>query len=379
MTAGYEIVRYAPEFREGVLRLQTHLWSPDVSVNDAYFAWKHEENPLQPAPLAWLALHEGKVVGMRSAFATRWEAGRPPERFEALYADDFAIAPDHRNRGLVSRLMETALADLARDGRDLLINLSAGPVTRLSSLVGGWKSVLLAEPVGRRSARAASLVRLYYTLGRLPLLAGGPARVAARAAGMSEPFSRFDRAIARSMGRLTSTVRVERGPRAEPMAELVARLPYDGRIRQVRDARYLAWRYRNPMRDYRFLYREGGGLDGYLVLLLAHSPRPVGRLCIADWEARDEATRMELLDAALACGGFAQLVVWSATVEEPTRRLLEKRGFRPVDGGKTARGYPGLIVRSVPPGRPLAGWAIGGRRLLDRDSWDLRMIYSMHG
>jgi GNAT superfamily N-acetyltransferase len=357
VTAGYEIVRYAPEFREGVLRLQTHLWSPDVSVNDAYFAWKHEENPLQPAPLAWLALHEGRVVGMRSAFATRWEAGRPPERFEALYADDFAIAPDHRNRGLVSRLMETALADLARDGRDLLINLSAGPVTRLSSLVGGWKSVLLAEPVGRRSARAASLVRLYYTLGRLPLLAGGPARAAARAAGMSEPFSRFDRAIARSVGRLTSTVRVERGPRAEPMAELVARLPYDGRIRQVRDARYLAWRYRNPM----------------------HSPRPVGRLCIADWEARDEATRMELLDAALACGGFAQLVVWSATVEEPTRRLLEKRGFRPVDGGKTARGYPGLIVRSVLPGRPLAGWAIGGRRLLDRDSWELRMIYSMHG
>jgi GNAT superfamily N-acetyltransferase len=379
VTAGYEIVRYAPEFREGLVRLQTHLWSSDVTFNDAYFAWKHEENPLQSKPLAWLALHDGEVVGMRSVFATRWEAGQPPERFEALYTDDFAIAPDHRNRGLASRLMETAFSELARDGRELLINLSAGPITLLSSLVDGWKNVLLAKPLGYRSVRTALLVRLHRTLRRLPLLSGGPARSAARAAGVSEPFSRFDRAIARRAGWLTSTVRVEREPRAESMADLVARLPYDGRIRQVRDARYLGWRYRNPMHDYRFLYREGDGLEGYLVLLLARSGRLPGRLCVADWEGRDEAIRMELLDTALACGGFAQLIVWSVTVEEPTRPLLEERGFRPFDGPKTARGYPGLLVRSILPSRPLAGWAIGGRRVLDRDSWDLRMIYSMHG
>ncbi len=378
MTAEYEVVRYAPEFRDGIARLQTHLWSPDVALNDAYFAWKHLENPLQTAPLVWLALFHGEVVGMRTFLATCWEAGRPPERFEALYSDDFAIAPAHRNRGLVSRIMKAAFSDLARDGRELAINLSAGQVTTLSSLVDGWKNVLRVNPVGRRPGRAAAFFQMYRVLRRLPVLSGAPARAAAREAGRSEPLFRFDRAIARRAGRLTAAVRVEREPRAEAMAELIARLPYDGRIRQVRDARYLAWRYRNPLRDYRFLYRDGEGLPGYLVLLRARSSRP-GRLGIADWEAVDETVRRELLDAALAAGGFAELVVWSATVEGPTRRLLSERDFRPVDGGQTARGYPGLLLRAIPPDRSLDAWAVGGRRLVDPASWDLRMISSMHG
>ena len=101
VTADYDIVRYAPEFRDGVLRLQTHLWSPDLAVNDAYFAWKHEQNPFQTAPLVWLALSRGEVVGMRSFFATRWEAGRPPSasrRPVRRRLRDRARAPQSRPR-----------------------------------------------------------------------------------------------------------------------------------------------------------------------------------------------------------------------------------------------------------------------------------------
>jgi hypothetical protein len=216
VTAEYEIVRYAPEFRAGIARLQTHLWSPDVAVNDAYFAWKHLENPLQTAPLVWLVLFRREVVVMRSFLVTRWEAGRPPERFEALYSDDFAIAPAHRNRGLVSRIMKAAFSDLAREGRELAINLSAGQVTTLSSLVDGWKNVRRVDPIGRRSGRAAAYFQMYRLLRRLPVLSGAPARTAARAGGRA--FWRFDRAIARQAGPAGRG----RAGRAEPRAEAMA-------------------------------------------------------------------------------------------------------------------------------------------------------------
>jgi hypothetical protein len=202
----------------------------------------------------------------------------------------------------------------------------------------------------------------------------------AEAAGLSHPLAGLDRARARGGGRITPTVVVETEPRPEAMAELVARLPHDGRIRHVRDAGFLSWRYRNPMYEYRFLYREAeGGLAGYLALQADRTERRPGRLWIVDWEAADEAVRRELLEAVLGCGGFAELAVWSSTVGPETLGMLESHGFRPVDVERTSRGYPCLLVRSIRRGPPLEERSAGGRPLLARESWDLRMIYSMHG
>jgi hypothetical protein len=50
----YEIVKYCPEFKQQVLKLQTHLWSPDVTVNSAYLEWKYERNPYMKTPFIHL-------------------------------------------------------------------------------------------------------------------------------------------------------------------------------------------------------------------------------------------------------------------------------------------------------------------------------------
>jgi hypothetical protein len=372
VSASYEVVPYRPELREELLRIQ--MWSDDRSFADAYFRWKHEENPYQEAPLVWLALSGGKAVGMRSFFTTRWEAGQPPVSFDALYADDFSIVPEHRDRGLVSRIMEAAFRDLT--GRcELAVSLSAGGVTHLTSLASGWKSVERMKPLGRRPASAPVVSLARRILRRVPLLRQAPARAVELAAGLREPFRRLDRETP-GPSRMT----VGREPRSAAMARLERRVRGDGRIRHVRDERFTSWRYRNPMHAYRFLYKEGGdGLDGYLVLQTPLAPRFLrGRVSIVDWEARDEDTRMELLDAALA-RGFAELVVWSATVPPPVRDALARRGFRPVDASRTSRGYPALLLRPIGTERVLEGWNVGGRALLDPESWDLRMIDSMHG
>ncbi len=380
MTLGYEICRYRPKLREGVLRVQEDLWGRDLEFNDRYFTWKFERSPYDPEPCIFLALSGGEIVGMRSFFGTRWEAGAPRETFEALHADDFAIAPAHRNRGLVSRIMETAFRELASGPTRYLVNLHAGRVTLLASLASGWKSAGAVRPIGRSAARAVPYRLARGLARRLPLL--GPRAVdgVARAAGVRTPFSRLDRAGARFGGALGPRVTLAREARSEEMAALVSRLPFDGRIRHVRDAAYLTWRYRNPMSNYRFLFWDGGGLQGYLALRTSRSGRrPPGRVSIVDWEARDDAVRADLLDAALAHGRFLELVAWSVAIPAAARTLLERRGFAPVDREKTAQGLPCILVRRIGEPLPAADWAVAGRRLLDPADWDLRMLYSMHG
>jgi len=74
----YEILKYRPEFKEHLLELQTHLWSPDLALNRAYFEWKYDHNPYINPPLIYIALYNGQVVGMRGLMGAAWqrEGGR---------------------------------------------------------------------------------------------------------------------------------------------------------------------------------------------------------------------------------------------------------------------------------------------------------------
>jgi hypothetical protein len=162
------------------------------------------------------------------------------------------------------------------------------------------------------------------------------------------------------------------------MAAVVECFGRDGRIRHVRDATYFAWRFRNPMHEYRFLYAGGSRLTGYLVLRRAVSDRfdRIGTY-VSDWEAGDVGVMEDLLLTAIRWGGFSHMTAWAAALSEDARRILGRAGF--VDSGASARGMPCVLVRPVRGGRPKEEWTIAGMPLLDRASWDLRMLYSMAG
>lgn len=141
-----------------------------------------------------------------------------------------------------------------------------------------------------------------------------------------------------------------------------------------------AWGFGKPTGDYRFLYWEGERLEGYLVLQTHRtSPQWAGRVRIVDWEARDKSVRVELLDAAIACGRFAELVTWTATLTPALRGLLQNTGFGPLDCEETARGLPCLLLRPIGPDPSSKDWSLPGRRLLDLSHWDLRLLCSLYG
>jgi GNAT superfamily N-acetyltransferase len=359
----YEVVPYSPELHGQLMRLQTHLWSADPARNAAYFRWKYTDNPYLREVLIRVALCAGSAVAMRGMFGTLWEIDDAATHRILPYADDLVVAPAHRNSGVAHRIVQELLSDAAHRGFPYALSLSAGPTTFVASLATGWRSPGSYRIVRRerreRRARPGWSRRLDRLLGR-----------------GSRLFDRLDL----FGGRAQSPLSLARAARPEAMAELVGRLPWDGRIRHVRDLRYFDWRFRNPLHEYRFLYWDDGGLEGYLVLQRYLSERTDQRCVnIVDWEGADERVRAKLLAAAIEWGNFDSLSAWSVGAGEPVRALLVEHGFTAGESDGLRARHSGLLVRPLAATAQGGRWIIGRRDLLDLANWDLRMLYSMAG
>lgn len=355
----YHVDLYDPSDAAAVAELHTHILGRDLAANGAYREWKYDDNPYLQPPLIYLARHRGRVVGMRGMYGGRWEA--EGETLVVPCGGDFVILPDHRNRGLFGKIMDTAMDDLARRGYPYAFSLSASPVTLLGSRRMGWQPIGSLGRVRRgRTTRPADSHRLRRLARRMT-------RRARRALGPAapSPFTTLDRSDT------GTSVRVSDCPLPQPMANLVDGLPQDGRIRHVRDQTFFAWRFANPLRSYRFLFAYGRELDGYLVL----GTTPRGAVAIVDWEARDEHVRRRLLETALGAGAFPTISTWSLGLVPETRRLLRLLGFEDDRTSGVAETAPTILVRDTghDGDRP---WHLGGRVLTDASDWDPRMIYS---
>lgn len=367
------IVPYRPEHAPLVAALQRHLWTPDVGLNAAYLEWKYHQNPYIREPLIYLAFVDEQLVGMRGVFGTRWEAGEPSESFTLPYADDLVIDPAFRRRGVHQQVMRFALDDLDRRGYRYLINLSAGPVTQRTSVLMRWRNAGAVMHVQRRGTRRTMMDSLAGRLSKLPIVwrfasflrrRGGPAG--------DHLFDRFDSRSARRARRGHSGAIVSRTtPLPAEMALLANRLPADGRFRQVRDQTYFEWRFRNPLRSYRFLFAGGDRLEGYLVLQRALDR--ADRVSIVDWEAERGSVLEALLTAAIDDGRFPVLSAWRLGASPAVGRLLDRHGFSPAARSKC------VLVRAVRSADLEERWMLAGRPLDDASQWDLRLIYSMDG
>ena len=365
MSSMYEITQYRPELRDQVVELLPHVLGDDLDLCSAYFRWKHEANPSTGTPLFFLAVRDGRVVGMRGFMGMTWEAGPARRTHLLLNAGDLVIHPDHRNRGLVGRIMKVAVEALADRGFRYLCNLSAGRFTHVSSLRSGWKSVGPRGTMRRPespSLRHRVTRRLRREFGQIAYGQSGT------------PFARLDRRARRLR---SEGIVVEEEPRVEAMACLLRHLPWDGRLRVVRDETYLRWRFENPRSRYRFLYLGSPELEGYLILhSRLHGGGEVSQLI--DWEATTGKAASRLLDAALDADGFGEAQTWSATLGEEERRLLVEAGFKPHQYFESkGRERPNhLLLRALRDPESRGSWSIDGRPLLEMSSWDLRMHYS---
>lgn len=356
----YEIVPWRPELEAEVVALSASVWGNDTERSLAHLRWKYLENPFLQEVLVHVALSGGAVAGMGALFGTLWELEAPPRRSLLPCVGDFIVAFEHRGRGVAQRLMSAAVGDAEHRGFPYLLSL--GAIDPGGSLASGWQ-VAGGYQRMRRSVAARRQVPLRMVIGPRPY---------ARAGGVAEQeFTRnvFDQ-LDRVAGRAAGPISVGRVPRASAMEDLVRRLPWDGRLRHVRDRRYWDWRLRDPMSEFRVLFYDHGGLQGYLVL--KHSGAPDAPVCMVDWEAIDDRVRLDLLAAAVRWGQFAEMEAWVAAPDDPVVAVLREHGFEAAAGAPVSS--RSVLVRRL---RNVAsGWHLGGRDLLDVRAWDLRQIYS---
>lgn len=367
----YDIVRYQPALRAGLVALYRDLISNDSRLNDAYFRWKHEDNPYAPEPLVYAALMRGEVVGMRGFLGARWHLGDSGVLANWLAACDLVIDPAHRGRKLSQQIMSFALADLASRGYRVTLNWSGNPVTRSLSLRAGWRLVgtyatcQIQTPRASRSYRWAKRIRQWPIVWRTT-----PALLRVI---LPPSFDRLDAAWSRSSG---ANPGIGHAPLPDEMSELVERLGATNRIRHVRDPAYYRWRYRNPLCDYRFVYWREARLEGFVVLQLRRDGNGAD-IRVVDWEASRAQILDEIFRRIVAVGGFDVLSMWTATMPERLANTLAALGFSERDESRNGTSYhPGLMAIGSDEETIRKAGLDEARLFSAFERWDLRMAHS---
>jgi GNAT superfamily N-acetyltransferase len=129
-------------------------WDP-AGPNDAFFRWKHVDNPFGRSPI-WVA-DDGEIVGVRAMM--RWRLHHPSgDALELVRAVDTATLPSHQGLGIFTRLTMAAVEDLTAEGVHAVFN-TPNPKSLPGYLKMGW-TVLGRAPIAGRPRSPAALVRL---------------------------------------------------------------------------------------------------------------------------------------------------------------------------------------------------------------------------
>lgn len=372
---GLELAPYEPRLKDGIACLQQRLWSGDPALNARFFDWRYGNAGPGGDSLVFLLLKDGVPIAMRALHAASWRAGAGTPSRTVFLADDLVIAREFEGQGLFAVLTAAVRAELATRGHDCFLSLSALRATTHQSLKAGALQVGPLQPLGRLRTAARWLDAVRDIAAKSPLLWRVSSRAGAweRAAAF---FERLDAARASTRGaRSGADILVESRLPATALGEFVAALPTDDRIRRVRDARYFAWRFANPLHEYRCVRAERHGrLCGYLIIERALSDLANPRRChIADWEADSPEVSDDLLRFVLEVGRPVELVAWRESGDSAQRHALEASGFWPIDAEQTRRGLPSILVWPVDPEVDSQRLCLGRRSLLDLANWDLRL------
>lgn len=235
-TDDLEIRRATDDDRPAVIDLcRASLGWKAGDPNEAFFAWKHDQNAFGTSP-AWVAVTpDGTLAGLRVFL--RWRFRRPDgSTFDAVRAVDTATHPDWQGRGIFTRLTLGALPDLIDDGVGNVFN-TPNDKSRPGYLKMGWSQL----------GRAPVAVRM-----RSLLVAR---RLASAQTGAEKWSERTDVGLdaAEVFGDLDRT------------AEMLSRVDPSARIETDRTAEFLRWRYSFAPLRYRVVPIGDGITDGVVV------------------------------------------------------------------------------------------------------------------
>jgi GNAT superfamily N-acetyltransferase len=338
--------------------LRSRIFGGNLEFNTEYFEWKYERNPYLKEPHFYVAFHDEEVVAMRGFYGSRWQVEQESESLVIPIGGDLAVDLDHRRQKLASRMLTYITKNMESKGYPYLMNLSANPSSRRLQIRSGYPRVAPFRTFQLGNPRTTLYSSGYQRAKRI--LFGDRS---------TATFRRFDRWTAKTKGSIIGASE----PRIYEMGELGLRCGDKSRIHLIRDATFYRWRFMNPASDYRFIFYEGSrSLEGFLVL---QSAKVGGWTTIIDWETSTPAMWTKLINAAVKSNPKC-LRITSTMFTEGQVQPLQNLGFEPlVEPGNTDIPDPGMLLH-LSSGNDVDGPRFDGLRVLDANSWDIRIIAS---
>ena len=240
--SSYEIDR----FRDGDLSAFLSLYETVFGRRRSpkWFRWKYESNPVSDQVPIVVARHGDGLVGCRSFLPLSVAVNG--EHHVAFQPCDTMVHPDHRRRGLFTRMNERAIERYA-DGPPAFFFNFPNANSKPGNLSMGWRPVARV-PMYYRPQNATNAMGSW--LGAHVATDGGPSLGVADSAAGPSPLARAHRAVDQWLVD-SSDVSVDRYDRPEsaPLETVYHRAIPDG-VHAVRDEAFYRWRFANPAHEY---------------------------------------------------------------------------------------------------------------------------------
>ncbi|SDZ12333.1 GNAT family N-acetyltransferase [Tessaracoccus flavus] len=155
--ADLEVRRATPDDDGEVIPLlQAALKKDEDPHYRAFLEWKHRQNPFGVSP-AWVALHEGRIVGYRTLLRWRF-INDEGKKVTAVRAVDTATHPDFQGLGIFRLLTVRGVAELTMEGDGIVFN-TPNDQSRPGYLKMGWSEVKRL-PIGVLPSGTKAMVRM---------------------------------------------------------------------------------------------------------------------------------------------------------------------------------------------------------------------------
>ena len=152
-----DVRRAGPDDDAEVIALLRAALNKDDDPNyEAFLWWKHRDNAFGQSP-AWVATHEGRIVGYRTFLRWRFitDSGKP---ITGVRAVDTATLPEYQGLGIFRRLTLQGVAELTLEGDGIVFN-TPNDQSRPGYLKMGWSTVQRL-PVGVLPRSPGSMVKM---------------------------------------------------------------------------------------------------------------------------------------------------------------------------------------------------------------------------